>query len=130
MVDFIYFYIVMGALISLILFNFFSDISFRKSLLERKKEYEQDKKEDTYLLNKRFSDMESRIEDFRKKYIEHQKDYENVHTHLAKITDQQLILAKALRRIKNGMVQRHQVTLKPDFAEHLKSIAKKVNEFV
>jgi predicted DNA-binding protein (UPF0278 family) len=74
--------------------------------------------------------MNGRMDEFRSKYIEHQKEYAELHEHLQKVTSQQHLLARAMRAIKIKMVQRHEVVLPKDFVNHLGKLAKKLDEFV
>lgn len=69
------------------------------------------------------------LDEYRAKYIEHAKSYNDVHDHLAKVTDQMMLLRKGYRVLKQGMVKRYEISVPNDFKAHMKTIAKKMEQF-
>lgn len=82
----------------------------------------------TVLSNKviRFEDS---VAEYRKRYIEHIESYNATQEHLAKQREQMQRLHKRQNIIKQGMVKRFEVVVPNDFKGHLRSVAKKLEQF-
>jgi septation ring formation regulator EzrA len=125
-----FFAIVIGMIVFFAVLKYITDKQFHHEMIERKAEQERHTNQRISDLDDQFSKMNGRMDEFRSKYIEHQKEYAELHEHLQKVTSQQHLLARAMRAIKIKMVQRHEVVLPKDFVNHLGKLAKKLDEFV